>query len=120
MPGGGNHREREREKEAILHTNIHRVERKVMMGCPQGSCCVPGFWNLLYNALLNMKFSRHTKLTAFMDDHSTLTYGKTLSEAEAFANSAVATIENWAWENKMKFNESKSKAMIIARKRRRD
>jgi len=88
------------------------------MGCPQGSCCGPGFWNVLYNALLNMKFSRHTKLTAFADDLAILTYGKTLSEAEASANSALATIKNWACENKMKFN--KSKAMIMARKRSQD
>ena len=73
---------------------------------------------MLYNDLLNMKYSSHTKLIAFTDDLTILTYGKTLSEAEAYANSNLAKIEKWAWENKMKFNESKSKAMIIARKRR--
>jgi hypothetical protein len=41
-------------------------------------------------------------------------------EAEAYANSDLATTEKWAWDNKMKFNESKSKAMIITRKRRLD
>jgi len=30
-----------------------------------------------------MKYSNHTKLTAFADDLAILTYGKTLSEAEA-------------------------------------
>jgi hypothetical protein len=90
------------------------------MGCPQGSCCGPGFWDVLYNALLNMKFSRHTKLIAFAGDLAILTYGEMLSKAEAFANSALATIENWAWENKMKFNETKSKAIIIARQRSQD
>jgi hypothetical protein len=48
-----------------------------------------------------------------------LTYGNTHHEAEAYANADVARIENWAKENKMQFNESKSKAMIITRKRRR-
>ena len=65
-----------------------------------------------------MKYSSHTKLLAFEDDLAILTYGTTLSEAEAYANSDLAT-EHWAWDNKMKFNESKSKAMIITRKRRR-
>ena len=32
------------------------------------------------------------------------------------ANADVARIENWARENKMHFNELKSKAMIITRK----
>ena len=104
---------------AILHTNAYRVERKVMAGCPQGSCCGPGFWNMLYNDLLNMKYSSLTKLIAFADNLAILTYGKMLSEAKAHANSDLATIEKWARDNIMKFNESKSKAMIT-RKRRRD
>jgi hypothetical protein len=102
----------------ILHTNTHRVERKVKAGCPQGSHCGPGFWNMIYIDLLNMKYSSHTKLIAFTDDLAILTYGKMLSEVEAYANSDLATIEKWAWDNKMKFNESKSKPMIITRKRR--
>jgi len=89
------------------------------MGCPQGSCCGPGFWNVLYNALLNLTFSSHTKIISFADDLAILTFGKTLSEAEVYANSDLAKIENWARENKMQF-ESKSKVMLITRKRRHD
>ena len=74
---------------------------------------------MLYD-LLNMKYSSHTKLIALRDDLTILTYGKTLSEVEAYANSDLAKIEKWAWENKLKFNESKSMAMIIGRKRRLD
>jgi hypothetical protein len=69
---------------------------------------------------LNMKYSSHTKLTAFTDDLAILTYRKTLSEAEAYANSDLAINENWAWKNKMKFNASKPKAMVIRRKRNQD
>jgi hypothetical protein len=90
------------------------------MGFPQGSCCRPGFWNVLYNALLNLEFSSNTKITAFADDLAILTHGKTLSEAEVYANSDLAKIENWARENKMQFNESKSKAILITRKRSRN
>jgi hypothetical protein len=108
------------ERVAILHTNTQRVERNVMNGCPQGSCYEPGFWYVLYNDLLNIKYSSHTKLIAFADDLAILTCGKTLSVAEAYANSNLAITENWAWKNKMKFNASKSKAMVIARKRSQD
>jgi hypothetical protein len=107
------------DRVAVLQTNTHTIEKKVRKGCPQGSCCGPGFWNVLYNDLLNMKYSSHTQLTAFADDLAVLTYGKTLSEAEAYANSDLAKIENWAWENKMRFNENKSKVMTIARKKGR-
>jgi hypothetical protein len=86
-----------------------------MKGCPKGSCCGPGFWNIMYNALLNLDYSSHTKVTAFADDLAIMTKGNTPSEAEAFANSDLAKIEKWAKENKMQFNETKSKAMVITR-----
>ena len=72
---------------------------------------------MLYNAI---KISSHTKIIAFADDLAILAYGKMLSEAEVYANSDLEKIENWTRENKMQFNESKSKAMLITRKRRRD
>ena len=100
------------DRVATFHANTYSVERKVSMGSPQGSCCGPGFWYVLYNALLNLEFSSHTKIIAFADDLAILTYGKTLSEAEVYANTDLAKIENWARENKMQFNESKSKAML--------
>jgi ribonuclease HI len=62
----------------------------------------------------------HSKIIAFADDLVILTYGNTQYEAEAYTNSDLAKIENWAQENKMQFNESKSKAMLITRKRRQD
>jgi hypothetical protein len=63
-----------------------------------------------------MKYSSHTKLIAFADDIAVLTYGKTLSEAEAYANPDLAVTEIWARDNKMKFNEAKSKVMLILNK----
>jgi hypothetical protein len=64
-----------------------------MKGCPQVSCCGPGFWNIMYNALLNLDFSSHTKVIAFADDVAIMTKGNTLPEAEVFANSDLAKIE---------------------------
>ena len=54
---------------------------------------------------------------AFADDLAIMTNGNTPSETEVFANSDLAKIEKWAKENKMQFNEIKSKAMLITRKR---
>jgi hypothetical protein len=73
----------------------------------------------MYNDLLNLNFSCHTKIFAFAEDLSLslLTKWKTPSEAEAFANSDLAKIEKWAKDNKIQFNETKSKAMLITRKR---
>jgi hypothetical protein len=89
-----------RDKLATLHTNTHTVRRTVMKGFPEGSCCGPGFWNVMYNALLNLDFPSHTKVIAFADDLAIMMKGNTLSEAEVFANSDLAKIEKWAKETK--------------------
>jgi hypothetical protein len=95
---------------------MYTVKRTVTKGCPQGSCCRPSFWNIMYNTLLNLDFSNHTKVIAFADDLAIMTNGNTPSEAEMFANSDLAKIEKWAKENKMHFSEIKSNAMLITRK----
>ena len=85
-----------RDRVAIYYANTYKVERKVSMGCPQGSRRGPGLWNVLYNALLNLDFSSHTKVIAFADDLAVLSQGKTPTEAEAYAKSDLARIEKWA------------------------
>jgi hypothetical protein len=67
---------------------------------------------------INSDFSCHTKAIAFADDLAIMTKGNTPSEAEVFANSYLAKIEKWAIENKMQFNEIKSKVMLITRQRK--
>jgi hypothetical protein len=93
-----------RYRVASLHGNTLTVKGRVTKGCPQGSCCGPGFWNIMHNALLNVNFSSHTKVIAYADDLAALTKGKTPSETEAFVNSDLAKIEKLAKDNKMQFN----------------
>jgi len=61
------------ERTAVMTTNNISLERPVTIGCPQGSCCGPGFWNLLYNSNFKLEFTRYTKVIAFADDLMTLT-----------------------------------------------
>ena len=79
-----------RDRVAIYYANTYKAERKVSMGCPQGSCCGPGLRNVLYNTLLNLDFSSHTKVIAFVDDLAIMSQGKTPTEAEVYANSDLA------------------------------
>ena len=37
---------------ASLFGNTLKIEKPVTMGCPQGSCRGPGFWNILYSSCL--------------------------------------------------------------------
>jgi hypothetical protein len=46
-----------------------------------------------------------------------MTQGNTPTEAEVYANLDLAKVEKWANGKKIQFNDSKSKAMLITRKR---
>ena len=56
------------QRTATLSTNSFQLEKEISRGCPQGSYCGPGFWNIQYNSLLNLKFMTRTKVVAFADD----------------------------------------------------
>jgi hypothetical protein len=49
------------ERTATLSTNSINMEREVSKGCPRGSCCAPGSWNIQFNSLLNFDFGKRTK-----------------------------------------------------------
>jgi len=45
------------QRTAVMFTNSVSIKRRITKGCPQGSCCRPGFWNLLYNILLKLELT---------------------------------------------------------------
>ncbi|KAK9717611.1 Reverse transcriptase (RNA-dependent DNA polymerase) [Popillia japonica] len=93
-----------------------KVEEKVTRDCPQGSCCGPGFWNIQYNSLLNLNYSKDTKIIAFADDVVILTKRKTVLVGENRVNIELDKVE-WASINKISFHETKSQLMLATRKR---
>ena len=108
------------DRTATLYTYSIQIERDITMGCPQGSCCSPGFWNIKYNSLLNLHYGKHTKAIAFADDLLIAVRAENVKEAENFANIEINKITNWAKENKINFNEQKSKVMLATRRKRRE
>ena len=96
------------------------MEKEVQNGCPQGSCCGLGFWNVMYNSLLNSEFTIRTKVIAFVDDLTVLTRGACKIETENYTNQDLKKIESWATDNKIEFNDKKSKVLFISRKRNED
>ena len=89
-------------------------------GCPQGSCSGPVFWSIQYNSLLDLDFGKRTKAIAFADDLLIVVKAETVKEAENFANIEISKITKWAEDNKITFNEQKSKVMVITRRKRRE
>ena len=86
-------------------TNSRKIEKRITKGCPQGSCCGPGYWKILYKSLLNIKFTHHTKAVAFADDLVIMTKAESILEAESIMNAELSKISTWARENRLQFNE---------------
>ena len=74
----------------------------------------------MYNSLLNLNFTNNTKTIAFADDLIILCKGETVIEAENYMNLEMDKISRWARNNKIQFNERKSKVMLMSRRKRRE
>jgi len=77
-------------------------------------------WNIFYNSLLNLNFTHRTKTIAFADDLILAMRGRTVSEAENMANIELTKIAAWVRDNKLHFNEQKSKTILISRRTRKE
>ena len=60
-----------------------------------------------------------TKVVAYADDLLIATRGKSVREVENFANLELSKIERWSRRNVIRFNEKKSKVMLVTRRKRR-
>ena len=74
--------------------------------------------NIQYNSLLNSDFRKQTKAIAFADDLLIAVKAESIREAENITNIEMNKILNWDKNNKINFNEQKSKAMVISRRKR--
>ena len=108
------------QRTATLSTNSLHLEKEISRGCPQGSCCGPGFWNLQYNSLLNLQFMTRTKVVAFADDVILAIRGESVRAVENYSNTELSKITLWSKNNKIIFNERKSKVMLVSRRKRRE
>jgi hypothetical protein len=69
-----------------LEPNSTQIEKELSKNSPQGSCCVPAFWNIQYNSLLNLQYGKRTKAIAFADDLLIAVRTETVREAKNQAN----------------------------------
>jgi hypothetical protein len=95
------------DRSATLVLNSSTEQRKISKGCPQGSSSRPGFWNLQHNSLLNLEYTKNTKVIVYADDLMILTKGKTQAEVENYANIQTQKVAMWARNNKIVFNDQK-------------
>jgi len=109
-----------RERSAVITINSSKTEKKITKGNPQGLCCGPGFWNIQYNFLHNLRYTNHTKTVAFADDLVIIIKADSIRQAENISNVELSKISTWAKDNKIRFNEQKSKVMLLTRRKRKE
>ena len=72
------------------------------------------------SSTVELKYINHTKAVAFADDLVIMTKAESTREAENIANVELSKISAWADNNKIRFNEHKSKVMLMTRKKRKE
>ena len=82
-------------------------------------CCGPGYWNILYNSLLNIHFTKSSKAVAFADELILSIRNETVRAEENISNIEMSKITAWSRNNKINFNEDKSKVMISSKRKRK-
>ena len=105
------------DRRCTLSVNTVEMERNISKGCPQGSCCGPGLWNIQYDSLLKLNYKQCTKVIAYADDLLVLVKGDNTLEIENRANIELGKISSWAKQNKIIFNKDKTKVLLITRKK---
>ena len=87
------------------HENEHQRIENITKGCPQGSCCGPGLWNVQQDNLLKLQYKKQTRVIAFAYDFLVLIRAECIDEVENNENIEIEKIENWVTNNMIKLNE---------------
>jgi len=67
-----------------------------------------------------LRYTNHTKTVAFANDLVIKIKSDSIREAENFANVELSKISAWAKDKKIRFNEQKSKVMLMTRRKRKE
>jgi hypothetical protein len=70
--------------------------------------------------LLNLAFKARTKAVAFADGLILAIRGDSVSAVENYSNGEFSKITAWPKSNKIRFNDEKSKVMLVSRRKRRE
>jgi hypothetical protein len=70
--------------------------------------------------LLNLTFKTRTKAVAFADDLILAIRGDSVSAVENYLNGELSKVTAWSKSNKIRFNDEKSKVMLVSRRKRKE
>jgi hypothetical protein len=61
-----------------------------------------------------------TKVVAYADDMPIATRGDSVRAVRNYANIELSKIDGWSTRNKIRFNDKKSKVMLVTRRKRKE
>lgn len=94
------------------------MKKKLTRGCPQGSKCGPGMFNIVLNDLLRRMDELDLECIAYADDIILIVSGKDNDLMKSKANNTLEMITDWGQENGLKFNEEKTQAMMFRKSKK--
>jgi ribonuclease HI len=104
------------DRSTTLWFQNSEYEKKLSRGCPQGGAASPSFWNISIDDVFDILLPEETRIEAFADDIIIRAFGNTIEEIENKSETALKRINEWAKENKLKFNPNKTQALLCTKK----
>ncbi len=98
----------------LWYKNIKTV-KKLSRGCPQGSACGPGFWNIIFNSCLNLKFSSEIEEIGSADDTLLEAMTTNITDLKLKVNHALDLSSKWSICNKLEFNPKKTSVVLFTK-----
>ena len=101
-------------RKVTININDSKASKSLSRSCPQGEIFSPLLWNIDFNDLFQLELS--DEISAFADDSNLFFIGDSASKIEENANRALQRISEWGRIKKMKFNKSKTEAVLFSRR----
>ncbi len=109
------------ERKAKLWYQNLEIERKLNVGCPQGSSCGPWYWNISYDDIFDIVLDgEYDQIKGFCDDTRMDFFSDNIKDLEEQATKALQSLCDWAKTNKLKFNASKTVCVLFTKRQKYD
>lgn len=102
-----------RNRYAILKFRGVKAEKRLSMGCPQGSVLGPTLWIVLFDTFLRMRLPGGCHSFAYADDGLLLVAADSRRGLELKAHSATTELLRWSKENRLQLSIRKTKVMML-------
>jgi len=97
------------------------IERKLNVGCPQGSSCGPWYCNISYDDVFDIVLDgEYDQIKGFCDDTRMDFFADNIKGLEEQATKALQSLCDWAKTNKLKFNASKTVCVLFTKRQKYD